>query len=271
MLRQLVDRWTDHAIEHALAEAHARIERLKLPLRILLPDGRQFGSNDGGAVDIVLRANDALATFASPSIGALASAYVEGEFDIRGSIRQAIGLADALSADNQASAAARVAIRLATHSKRSDRTDIAHHYDVSNDFYKLWLDERLIYSCAYFRDGNESIDQAQLQKLDHICRKLRLAPGEELLDLGCGWGGFVIHAAQHYGVRAHGITLSDAQFTEATERVERAGLSDRVQIELRDYRDLDPERQYDKISSIGMFEHVGLANLPKYFRPSRNT
>jgi cyclopropane-fatty-acyl-phospholipid synthase len=265
MLRQLVDRWTDHAIEHALAEARVRIERLNLPLRIVLPDRRHFGSVDGGAVEIVLQSNDALATFASPSIGALAGAYVEGDFDIRGSIRQAIGLADALSVDNRASPAARVAIRLATHSKRSDRADIAHHYDVSNDFCKLWLDRRMVYSCAYFRDGKESIDQAQIQKLDHICRKLRLVSGEELLDIGCGWGGLVIHAAQNYGVRAHGITLSTAQFEEASARVASAGLSDRVRIELRDYRDLDPDRQYDKISSIGMFEHVGLANLPKYF------
>lgn len=265
MLRQWVDRWSDHAIEQALAEADARIARLNLPLRIVLRDGRRIGSAHENAVEIVLQSNEALAAFAAPSIGRLATAYVEGEFDIVGSIGEAIALADALSADNNASAVSRVAIKLAAHSRRSDRADIAHHYDVSNDFYKLWLDQRMVYSCAYFRDGTESIDQAQVQKLDHICRKLRLTAGERLLDIGCGWGGLVIHAASRYGVRAHGITLSEAQFEEARDRVARAGLREQVTIELRDYRDLDPAQQYDKISSVGMFEHVGIAKLPNYF------
>lgn len=150
------------------------------------------------------------------------------------------------------------------HTPESDRAAISHHYDVSNDFYKLFLDERMVYSCAYFHAPDDTLEAAQRQKLDHICRKLRLQPGERLLDIGCGWGALVIWAALHYGVRAHGITLSQAQLDEATRRIAAAGLQDRITVELRDYRALEGEGVYDKVSSVGMFEHVGLANLPQY-------
>lgn len=150
------------------------------------------------------------------------------------------------------------------HTKHSDRADISFHYDVSNAFYKLWLDEQMVYSCAYFESSTDTLEQAQRNKLDHICRKLRLQPGERFLDIGCGWGAMVCWAAQHYGVKAHGITLSQKQFDYATERITHLGLQDRVTVEIRDYRDLQGEAVYDKISSIGMFEHVGLANLPVY-------
>ena len=150
------------------------------------------------------------------------------------------------------------------HSRLSDRAAISFHYDVSNAFYKLWLDEQMVYSCAYFETPQDSLEQAQLNKLDHVCRKLRLKPGERFLDIGCGWGAMVCWAAQHYGVKAHGITLSQRQFDCATERVKHLGLQDLVTLEMRDYRDVEGESVYDKISSIGMFEHVGLANLPVY-------
>ncbi len=150
------------------------------------------------------------------------------------------------------------------HSPESDRAAISHHYDVSNAFYKLFLDERMVYSCAYFHAEDDSLEAAQAQKLDHICRKLRLKPGERYLDIGCGWGALVIWAATHYGVRAHGITLSQAQHDEAKRRIAAAGLDDRVSVELRDYRALEGTGVYDKVSSIGMFEHVGLANLAQY-------
>jgi cyclopropane-fatty-acyl-phospholipid synthase len=150
------------------------------------------------------------------------------------------------------------------HSRLSDRAAISFHYDVSNSFYKLWLDEQMVYSCAYFETPNDSLEQAQRNKLDHICRKLRLKPGERFLDIGCGWGAMVCWAAQRYSVKAHGITLSQRQYDYACERVNLLGLQDLVTLELRDYRDLDGEAVYDKISSIGMFEHVGLVNLPVY-------
>ena len=151
------------------------------------------------------------------------------------------------------------------HSKTENREAIAFHYDISNEFYALWLDQSMVYSCAYFERTDYTLEQAQLAKLDHICRKLLLKPGEKLLDIGCGWGALIIHAAKHYGVIAHGITLSERQFGLANQRIADAGLQGQVTVELIDYRDLKGENFYDKISSIGMFEHIGLKNLPVYF------
>lgn len=142
---------------------------------------------------------------------------------------------------------------------------IAFHYDVSNDFYRLWLDERMVYSCAYFESAEQDLDLAQRNKLEHICRKLRLQSGETLLDIGCGWGALICWAAKRYGVRAHGITLSQNQFQYAQEEIQRQGLTEQVSVELRDYRDLPADAVYDKVVSVGMFEHVGLKNLPAYF------
>lgn len=152
------------------------------------------------------------------------------------------------------------------HSKALNREAIAFHYDVSNEFYRLWLDEQMVYSCGYFNDPGESLDQAQRNKLDHICRKLRLKAGERLLDIGCGWGALICWAAQHYGVRAHGITLSRQQYEYTQTKIRDLGIEKQVTVELRDYRDLPNDATFDKVSSIGMFEHVGLKNLPSYFR-----
>jgi cyclopropane-fatty-acyl-phospholipid synthase len=157
---------------------------------------------------------------------------------------------------------------MARHTPKQDRADIKHHYDVGNDFYRLWLDEHMVYSCAYFESGDETIEAAQSAKLDHICRKLRLQPGERMLDIGCGWGGLILHAVRNYGVTAVGITLSDNQLARARERIAAEGLEGRVEALLLDYRDAPArfgEGSFDKISSIGMFEHVGLKNLPVYF------
>ena len=154
---------------------------------------------------------------------------------------------------------------LRRHSKQRDAEAIRYHYDVSNDFYALWLDRNMVYSCGYFKSGDEDIHTAQEQKLDHICRKLRLRPGDKLLDIGCGWGGLVRWAAKNYGVDATGITLSRNQHALASERIKADGLSDRCRVLLQDYRDVPGEGVYDKIASVGMFEHVGLKNLPLYF------
>jgi cyclopropane-fatty-acyl-phospholipid synthase len=151
------------------------------------------------------------------------------------------------------------------HAPVRDAAAIHYHYDVGNDFYKLWLDRRMVYSCAYFRSPEDSLDVAQEAKLDLVCRKLRLKPGERLLDIGCGWGGLVMYAAEHYGVDATGITLSENQAALARARIEQAGLSDRCRVEIRDYRTLNADDGYDKISSIGMIEHVGESHLRAYF------
>jgi cyclopropane-fatty-acyl-phospholipid synthase len=193
----------------------------------------------------------------------LAEAYIEGQADVEGDVREAIRTAEALTRTRDSSMfGARDASR---HTRRADREAIRHHYDVSNAFYALWLDPRMVYSCAYFRAECDSLEQAQLQKLDHICRKLRLQPGEKFLDIGCGWGALVMHAAARYGVDATGITLSENQFRLATERIREAGLQDRCRVMLQDYRDHPGEGFYDKVASVGMFEHVGLKNLPIYF------
>jgi len=149
-------------------------------------------------------------------------------------------------------------------SEATNKKNVHYHYDLSNRFYELFLDPEMVYTCAYFTDWNNDLATAQADKLDMICRKLRLKPGESLLDIGCGWGALVCHAAKHYGVRAHGVTLAEEQFAYAKERVARLGLEDKVTLELRDYALV--EGKFDKIASIGMFEQVGISNHPTYFR-----
>jgi cyclopropane-fatty-acyl-phospholipid synthase len=154
---------------------------------------------------------------------------------------------------------------MSPRSRAADATAIAHHYDVSNEFYELFLDPLMVYTCAYYRDPDGKLDQAQRDKLDHVCRKLDLVRGETLLDIGCGWGSLAIWAAQHYGVRAHGVTLSRAQADYATARIQREGLQARCRVEYLDYRDLPADHRYDKIAAVGVIEHVGIANYPAFF------
>lgn len=149
--------------------------------------------------------------------------------------------------------------------RERDAKAIAHHYDVSNDFYALFLDPLMVYTCAYYRDPDGKLEQAQQDKLDHVCRKLELQRGETMLDIGCGWGSLAIWAAQHYGVRAHGVTLSKAQADYAAERIRREGLTDRCRVDFRDYRDLPPGSRFDKIAAVGVIEHVGIVNYPAFF------
>jgi cyclopropane-fatty-acyl-phospholipid synthase len=150
-------------------------------------------------------------------------------------------------------------------SATENKQNIAYHYDVSNAFYQLWLDKEMVYTCAYFHDWSDDLDTVQRQKLDMVCRKLRLKPGDYMLDLGCGWGALSCYAAQHYGVRAYGVTLSEQQVAYANEKIKRLGLEDRVIIELKDYALVEGHERFDKIAAIGMLEHVGIANFPTYF------
>jgi cyclopropane-fatty-acyl-phospholipid synthase len=227
------------------------------------------------------------AAFASASELGLAEAYIYGDFDIEGDIEGVFPLADYLLSDPWSKkqklrlgamlltlpsgpivspVRPQASLRGRVHSKERDRQAVSYHYDVSNDFYGLWLGDEMAYSCAYFRTPEDDLDTAQRQKFDHICRKLRLRPGERLLDIGCGWGGFILHAAREYGANALGITLSQEQLILARRRIEQQGLSNRCEVRLLDYRDLEDHAGYDKIASIGMVEHVGEANLPEYFR-----
>jgi cyclopropane-fatty-acyl-phospholipid synthase len=254
--------WLESGVEQAFESLRARVSA---PLSIELWDGRVFALGPESRVRMKLPSAASLKHFVRPTLGSLAEAYVEGDLDIEGPLRELVRAVDQLAGSVGVSAWQRVAAVAGTHTRRVDRDAIRRHYDVSNDFYRLWLDRRMVYSCAYFRTGDEDIDTAQSQKLDHICRKLMLKPGEKLLDIGCGWGGLILYAAQTYGVDATGITLSENQFQIAQEHIKAAGMEDRCRVLLLDYRDVRGEGVFDKIASIGMFEHVGLRNLPIYF------
>ncbi|HEX7952439.1 MAG TPA: cyclopropane-fatty-acyl-phospholipid synthase family protein, partial [Burkholderiales bacterium] len=191
---------------------------------------------------------------------------VEGQLDLDGDIRETIRLGEQLVSGDLTTYNNRSHVwKWWRHTRPADRKNIQHHYDVGNDFYGLWLDHNRVYSCAYFKTPDDSLDLAQEQKLDHICRKLELKPGERFLDVGCGWGGLILWAARHYEVSALGITLSDEQHAFATQRIRDLGLEDRCEVRLMDYRDVSEDRPFDKIASVGMFEHVGKRNLKAYF------
>jgi cyclopropane-fatty-acyl-phospholipid synthase len=239
-----------------------------LPLRVVLPDGDGIDFGEAPQLTLAIRDAAILKRFSAPTIGSLGQAFVEGAIDLDGDISLAIDVAARLAELGGHSVEDRKDLVAAEHRPETDRADISHHYDVGNGFYRLWLDECMVYSCAYFERRDDDLDTAQRAKLDHICRKLRLAPGERFLDIGCGWGALVLHAAQHYGVSAVGITLSEQQAALARSRIAEAGLGDRVEVLLLDYRDLPQrfgEESFDKVASIGMVEHVGLRNLPVYF------
>jgi cyclopropane-fatty-acyl-phospholipid synthase len=151
-------------------------------------------------------------------------------------------------------------------SASENKKNISYHYDVSNKFYEMWLDKEMVYTCSYFHDWSDDLDKTQIQKLDMVCRKLRLKPGEYVLDLGCGWGAFSCYAAQNYGVKAYGVTLSEQQVAYANEKIKRLGLSDRVTIECKDYALVEGKERFDKVAAIGMLEHVGIPNFPTYYK-----
>ncbi|WP_157452138.1 SAM-dependent methyltransferase [Deinococcus aquatilis] len=255
-------------------------------LHVRLWDGFEEGPEDARLTLVLNRAGALRRMLLPPSDLSVAEGYLYGDYDLEGDVEvlMAQGAAIAARLFQPKTALQLLPLLLAlpahdhpprpryvsplqgeAHSKDRDAQAIQSHYDIGNDFYALWLDERMVYSCAYFPTGRESLEEAQRIKLDRICRKLRLKPGEELLDIGSGWGGLAIYAAQTYGVRVTGITLSPAQLEVARTRAEAAGVADRVSFELRDYRDLPPQRTFDKIASVGMVEHVGRARLPGYF------
>lgn len=254
---------------------------------VRLWDGTLWPDEQPRAVTLMLKHPGALrAMFGSGTEKALAEAYLHDDFDILGEMESAFEIADALAEGRGWKRSLALAFLLRSlpkdrrdngarrdlfgrnsrrHSHARDRQAIAFHYDVSNDFYRLWLDAKMVYSCAYFEKSDDPLDVAQTAKLDYLCRKLRLKPGQRVLDIGCGWGGLALHAAWHYGANVTGVTLSEKQAEFAKARAADAGLSDRVKIELRDYRALDECEPFDAIVSVGMSEHVGSENLPAYF------
>ncbi|WP_454722326.1 MULTISPECIES: class I SAM-dependent methyltransferase [Cupriavidus] len=258
----------DKQLDHWIADLR---ERANLPVKLRLWNGNEYplGRFEQPAVTLTVREAGALPLLLTPSLDNLGEAYVQEKIDLDGKLTDIISVAYRFSAAASAQAGgalARVAQHFA-HSKAEDKASIQYHYDVSNAFYALWLDPAMVYSCAYFENGDEDLATAQRKKIDHILTKIRLQPGQTLLDIGCGWGALVLRAAQKFGARCVGITLSQNQFDLATERVRQAGLSDRIEIRLQDYR--DTAGTFDRITSVGMFEHVGKDNLPGYFKRMR--
>jgi cyclopropane-fatty-acyl-phospholipid synthase len=253
----------------------SRIERLagtvraraSIPLRIELWNGRRLDFSAYPRVTVRVPSPAALKYFLSPDLNRLGEAYVEGYIKVEGSAHEVFRVAESfarLAAKRSASGLR----RFVRHTRSLDRKAIEHHYDVSNDFYRLFLDRNMVYSCAYFRNPADTLDRAQEQKLDHILTKLMLKPGERLLDIGCGWGALILRAARKFGARALGITLSKNQYELAKLRIKEEGLQHLCEVRLEDYRDV--QGRFDKISSVGMFEHVGLGNLELYFARIRD-
>jgi len=255
--------------------AQQKLAAAEYPLAVVLPGGRRLGSADA-RVSIRLHELKPLAHLATGEIGLLAEDYVEQRLELDGSLRDLVGAAAQLLGDPTRVEPSRGPLgwwrqlmrhgrSLARHSAEADARQIQFHYDVADEFYALWLDPKRVYSCAYYRDAGMTLAQAQEAKLDHICRKLMLHSGERFLDIGAGWGGLLLWAAEHYGVQATGITLSRNQHAHVNRLIDERGLRGRVTMELLDYRHLPESQPWDKIASVGMFEHVGRAQLPAYF------
>ena len=239
--------------------------QVAVPLRIELWNGRQFDFCSEPSVTVTIPNPSALRYFIAPNLSKLGEAFVEGRIGVQGSPKNVFTVAEGLARGMTSRLPSALHWLRRHHSRAADREAIEYHYDVANDFYALFLDRNMVYSCAYYQNENDTLEAAQSHKLDHILNKLRLKPGESFLDIGCGWGALIMRAAQKYGAIATGITLSRNQFEAAREQIHRAGLGDRCQVLLCDYRDLNEAQAYDKIASVGMFEHVGLKNLPVYF------
>jgi cyclopropane-fatty-acyl-phospholipid synthase len=281
----------------SLSSADPVIRHTADMLERIFPSPRNFGIRlwDGGELPVegrpsftlVLNHSGALRRMFSPPIElSLGEAFILKDFDIEGDIFSVFSLMDLVAARTfsvrdelvigsglltlPAPSAERkhgrgpLELHGSVHSRERDLLAVQYHYDVGNDFYALWLDRNLQYSCGYFPTGAEDLDAAQECKMEHICRKLRLQRGERLLDIGCGWGGLARYAASKFGVNVLGVTLSKNQKAYADEQIARSGPGGRVAVELKDYRDLDHE-SFDKIVSVGMFEHVGRSHLPEYF------
>lgn len=251
--------------------------------------GEEWGRRDAPATIVLNRPGALRSMLLPPNDLSAAEAYLSGDVEFADDIfsildfgarlgeakktpllkLQLLRLLRQLPEDSNRDQEMRSHVRGFVHSRKRDKAAIAHHYDTGNDFFEQFLDPHMVYSSAHFLSPTESLEQAQRRKLDMICRKLRLVPGARFLDVGCGWGALVIHAAREYGVSARGITISGEQAAEARNRVERAGVGDRVEILEKDYREIDGH--YDAIASVGMVEHVGRKGLPNYFATLRRS
>ncbi len=258
------------------SQAERQLGNLPVSVQLILPDGSKLGASDP-KVRFTLKTLGSLSHLVQGQIGQVGEDYVEGRIDIDGTMRDVMAAAAGIlhespindSSLNWFIEVGRRGMSMVRHTRERDARQIEFHYDLSDDFYGLWQDPRRVYSCAYYREPDMDLAQAQEAKLDHICRKLRLQQGERFLDIGAGWGGLLMWAAENYGVDATGITLSKNQYAHVNQIIEQKGLQGRVRMLLLDYRELEETQPFDKIASVGMFEHVGSANLKTYFSKVR--
>jgi len=253
--------------DRVLHQFGQRMHATGVPIRVDLWNGSTLQFGDDPKIKIVLRRPAALKALAPPGLGKFATAYIEGDIDLDSDIHDIADFAVTICGTDQVGLEQRDSDRWKWwwHTRLFDRRAVTRHYDVSNEFFALWLDRQRVYSCAYFRKPEDSLDLAQEQKIDHICRKLRLQPGDRLLDIGCGWGALMFRAVEQYGAHATGITLSENQFKYVQQQIAEYGIASRCEVYLLDYRDVPEGELFDKIVSVGMFEHVGKRNLHTYF------
>ncbi|MBR7069760.1 MAG: class I SAM-dependent methyltransferase [Oxalobacter sp.] len=245
-----------------------------LPLRLELWTGQTYNLAPDVPPKVTVKVPnlDALGCFLKPTLDTLGSAYVEGKIDVDGSLQDIVGLANELAdmfdAPESSTAAKFRHYFGGFHNRKIDAESIGYHYDVSNEFYQQWLDPNMVYSCGYFENEDDDLATAQIKKIDHILTKIKVQPGDRLLDIGCGWGALAIRAAEKFGANVVGITLSKNQYELARQRVKEKGLENKVDIRIQDYRDV--KGSFERITSVGMFEHVGLRHLVEYFTIIRN-
>ncbi|HEO8247311.1 TPA: class I SAM-dependent methyltransferase [Streptococcus agalactiae] len=236
-----------------------------ITLQVTYPNGNiETYNGNNPHVKLKLNKNFSVSELSKDPSIVLGEAVMDGYIEIDGSIQELILSAYRCGDSFLRNSKFSKLIPKQFHDKKHSKSDIQKHYDIGNDFYKLWLDDTMTYSCAYFKHENDSLEQAQLNKVHHILNKLNAHPGGKLLDIGCGWGTLIITAAKEYGLNATGITLSEEQASFITKRIKEEGLENKVTVLIKDYRDI--HETYDYITSVGMFEHVGKENLSQYFQ-----
>ncbi len=240
-----------------------------LPLRLELWTGQVYDLAPDTPPKVIVRIPgiDSLGCFLKPTLDSLGFAYVENKIDVEGSLQDIVSLANQLAdmfdASKTSTAAKFRHYFGGFHNRKIDAESIGYHYDVSNEFYQQWLDPNMVYSCGYFENEEDDLATAQSKKIDHILTKIKVKPGDRLLDIGCGWGALAIRAAEKFGAKVVGITLSKNQYELACQRVKEKGLENQVDIRIQDYRDVTGT--FERITSVGMFEHVGLRHMVEYF------
>ncbi|WP_099974810.1 SAM-dependent methyltransferase [Lactobacillus terrae] len=236
-----------------------------IPVRVVYWDGseKQYGPSDTPEITIKFNTKVAISDLLKHATLTLGEAYMDRKIEIEGSLQKLINSAYRMSDSFMSSINLKRFVPKFSHTKEGNKKEIQEHYDIGNDFYKMWLDDTMTYSCAYFRTPEDTLEQAQWNKVHHILNKLNSKPGETFLDIGCGWGTMMLTAAKEYGLKATGVTLSQEQFDFVNNRIKEEGLEDQMTVILEDYRDLD--QKFDHIVSVGMFEHVGKENLGGYF------